>query len=108
MQLWEAHRSFIYKIALQYSGYAEMDDLMQEGYLGLYFAAIRFDQNAGRHFLLMRPSGSASGCADTLKTAVVRSGYLPEWLPGFGNTENYNQTIKNSLVTSPLLTRYER
>lgn len=47
MQLWEAHRPFVYKIALQYSGYAEMDDLMQEGYLGLYFAAIRFDQNAG-------------------------------------------------------------
>lgn len=106
IELWDEHRPFIYKIALQYSGYAEMDDLMQEGYLGLYSAAIRFDQNAGRHFLLMRLSGSASGCADTLKTAAVRSGYLPEWLPGSRNTESYNQTIKNSLVTSPLLTRY--
>ena len=102
IELWDEHRPFIYKIALQYSGYAEMDDLMQEGYLGLYSALIR---TRGRHFLLMRPSGSASGCADTLKTAAVRSGYLPEWLPGSRNTESYNQTIKNSLVTSPLLTR---
>lgn len=47
IELWDEHRPFIYKIALQYSGYAEMDDLMQEGYLGLYSAAIRFDQNAG-------------------------------------------------------------
>ena len=78
IELWDEHRPFIYKIALQYSGYAEMDDLMQEGYLGLY----------------------------SLKTAAVRSGYLPEWLPGSRNTESSNQTIKNSLVTSPLLTRY--
>lgn len=51
IELWDEHRPFIYKIALQYSGYAEMDDLMQEGYLGLYSAAIRFDQNAGASFL---------------------------------------------------------
>lgn len=36
IELWDEHRPFIYKIALQYSGYAEMDDLMQEGYLELY------------------------------------------------------------------------
>lgn len=51
IELWDEYRPFIYKIALQYSGYAEMDDLMQEGYLGLYSAAIRFDQNAGASFL---------------------------------------------------------
>lgn len=51
IELWDEHRPFIYKIALQYSGYAEMDDLMQEGYLGLYSAAIRFDENAGVSFL---------------------------------------------------------
>ena len=51
IELWDEHRPFIYKIALQYSGYAEMDDLMQEGYLGLYSAAIRFDQTAGASFL---------------------------------------------------------
>ena len=51
IELWDEHRPFIYKIALQYSGYAEVDDLMQEGYLGLYSAAIRFDQNAGTSFL---------------------------------------------------------
>lgn len=51
IELWNKHRPFIYKTALQYSGYAEMDDLMQEGYLGLYSAAIRFDESAGVSFL---------------------------------------------------------
>lgn len=51
IELWDEHRPFVYKIALQYSGYAEMDDLMQEGYLGLYSAAIRFDESAGASFL---------------------------------------------------------
>ena len=51
IELWDEHRPFIYKIALQYSGYAEMDDLMQEGYLGLYSAAIHFDKEAGTTFL---------------------------------------------------------
>lgn len=51
MQLWEAHRPFVYKIALRYAGQAEIDDLLQEGYLGLYAAATRFDENAGVSFL---------------------------------------------------------
>lgn len=51
IKLWDEHRPFIYKIALQYSGYAEMDDLMQEGYLGLYSATIHFDKEAGTTFL---------------------------------------------------------
>ena len=51
MQLWEAHRPFVYKIALRYTGQAEIDDLLQEGYLGFYAAATRFDENAGASFL---------------------------------------------------------
>ena len=51
IELWDEHRPFIYKMALQYSGYADIDDLMQEGYLGLYSAAIRFDESAGASFL---------------------------------------------------------
>lgn len=51
MQLWESHRPFVYKIALRYAGQAEIDDLLQEGYLGLYAAVTRFDENAGTSFL---------------------------------------------------------
>ena len=51
MQLWEAHRPFVYKIALRYTVQAEIDDLLQEGYLGFYAAATRFDGSVGTSFL---------------------------------------------------------
>ena len=35
LQLWEQNQRFIGMIAVKYSGYAEMDDLKQEGYLAL-------------------------------------------------------------------------
>lgn len=35
LKLWEQNKGFIAKMARKYSGYAEMDDLMQEGYLAL-------------------------------------------------------------------------
>lgn len=35
LKLYEQNRGMIYQIAKKYSGYAEMDDLMQEGYLAL-------------------------------------------------------------------------
>lgn len=35
LQLYEQNRGMIYQVAKKYSGYAEMDDLMQEGYLAL-------------------------------------------------------------------------
>lgn len=48
LQLWQQNKGFIYKMARKYSGYAEMDDLMQEGYLGLYEAVRHYypDQNS--------------------------------------------------------------
>lgn len=51
MQLWEARRPFVYKIALRYTVQAEIDDLLQEGYLGFYAAATRFDGSVGTSFL---------------------------------------------------------
>lgn len=35
LQLYEQNRGMIYQVAKKYSGYAEIDDLMQEGYLAL-------------------------------------------------------------------------
>ena len=35
LKLWNRNKGFVFKTAKKYSGYAEMDDLMQEGYLGL-------------------------------------------------------------------------
>ncbi|MDO5590130.1 MAG: sigma-70 family RNA polymerase sigma factor [Lachnospiraceae bacterium] len=43
LMLWEQNKGFIAKVARRYFGYAEMDDLMQEGYLGLSNAVDHYD-----------------------------------------------------------------
>lgn len=50
LQLWQQTKAYIYKVAKRYSGYAEMDDLMQEGYLGLN-AAVEHYEDQGRKFI---------------------------------------------------------
>ena len=47
LQLWQQNRGFVYKMAKKYSGYAEMDDLMQEGYIGLCEAVRQYDPDKG-------------------------------------------------------------
>lgn len=49
LQLWQQNRGFVYKVARRFSGYAEMDDLMQEGYLALDEAVRQYksDKDAG-------------------------------------------------------------
>lgn len=42
-KLYKNNRGFIYKIARKYAAYAEIDDLMQEAFFGLYEAAKRFE-----------------------------------------------------------------
>lgn len=51
LQLWQQNRNFIYFIASQYQGSAELDDLQQEGYLALYDAVDGFKQEYGFTFL---------------------------------------------------------
>ncbi|MCD8119431.1 MAG: sigma-70 family RNA polymerase sigma factor [Lachnospiraceae bacterium] len=51
LQLWEQCRGFVAKIARKYQGAAEMDDLMQEGYLALCDAVNGYDQEQGMSFL---------------------------------------------------------
>lgn len=43
LKLWNQNKGFVFKTAKKYSGYAEMDDLMQEGYLGLCEAVRCYD-----------------------------------------------------------------
>lgn len=43
LKLWQQNRGFVYKMARKYQGYAEIDDLMQEGYIGLCEAVRQYD-----------------------------------------------------------------
>lgn len=49
--LWNNNKRFVYKIANHFLGQAEEDDLMQEGYLGLYDAVYKYDPDKGVLFL---------------------------------------------------------
>lgn len=51
LQLWQQNRGFVYKVARRFSGYAEMDDLMQEGYIGLCEAVRQYDPDRGASFI---------------------------------------------------------
>ena len=46
--LWIQCKAFVAKMARKYSGYAEMDDLMQEGFLGLCDAVEHATRKRGR------------------------------------------------------------
>lgn len=50
-RLYIQNKGIIHKIALRYSGYAELDDLMQEAYLGLHTAVIHYDSTANVKFI---------------------------------------------------------
>ena len=52
LQLWQQTKAYIYKVAKRYSGYAEMDDLMQEGYLGLNAAVEHYKPDQGTKFII--------------------------------------------------------
>lgn len=48
-KLWQQNKNFVYSIARKY-GESEIDDLMQEGYLGMYRAVGNYDLSAGTSF----------------------------------------------------------
>lgn len=50
LQLWQQTKAYIYKVAKRYSGYAEIDDLVQEGYFGLNLAVEHY-KDQGRKFI---------------------------------------------------------
>lgn len=51
LQLWEQNQHFIISIAVRFSGYAEMDDLQQEGYISLCNAVRHYDNGQGVPFI---------------------------------------------------------
>ena len=51
LKLWNRNKGFVFKTAKKYSGYVEMDDLMQEGYLGLCEAVRCYDAEKGVPFI---------------------------------------------------------
>ena len=50
-QLYEQNRGMIGKIAYKYKGYGDLDDLKQQGFLGLYDAVEGFDPDQGTSFI---------------------------------------------------------
>ena len=51
LQLWQKNEGFIAKMAMRYQGYAELDDLKQEGYIGLCEAVRQYDPEQGASFI---------------------------------------------------------
>ena len=51
LKLWEQNKGMIYKIALKFKGYEEIEDLTQQGYLGLCDAVENYDTDSGALFL---------------------------------------------------------
>lgn len=51
LKLWEQNKGMIYKIALKFKGQEEIEDLTQQGYLGLCDAVENYDTDSGALFL---------------------------------------------------------
>lgn len=51
LALWQQNKGFIYKMAMKYQSYAEIEDLLQEGYLGLCEAVQHYDSEQGVSFI---------------------------------------------------------
>lgn len=51
LKLWQQNRRYIYKLAMKYKGYEDMDDLQQEGYIGLCNAVQAYQPEEGVPFI---------------------------------------------------------
>ncbi len=51
LELYNQNRGFIVKMARRYQGYAELEDLMQEGYIALSDAVSHYDADQGASFI---------------------------------------------------------
>lgn len=51
LKLWQNNKGFIYKIAVKYSDYAEIEDLEQEGYIALCNAVQGYKHEQGMSFI---------------------------------------------------------
>jgi len=51
LQLWKQNEAFISQMAIKYRGHAELEDLKQEGYIGLCNAVDHYDLSKGVSFI---------------------------------------------------------
>ena len=49
--LWQQNQGFVHKMAVRYSGFAEVEDLKQEAYIGLCAAVEHYDEDKGVPFV---------------------------------------------------------
>jgi RNA polymerase sigma factor (sigma-70 family) len=74
LQLWEQTRAFIHTVALHYQGYADLEDLEQEGYLALYDAVDGYEPESGckflsyaKHWMRQRMKRYIDNCCQTVR-----------------------------------------
>jgi RNA polymerase primary sigma factor len=51
LALWQQNKGFVYKMAMKYQGYAEIEDLTQEGYIGLCNAVQHYNADQYNSFI---------------------------------------------------------
>ena len=82
-KLWEQNRGMIWKIAQQYRNKAEIEDLMQEGFIGLCNAVDAWQPDAGASFLHYAVFWIKQGCGGILTTAGILCVF--RWVSGSGS-----------------------
>lgn len=51
LELWQQNKGFIYKMAVKYGNFAELEDLLQEGYIGLCYAVQHYKDDQEASFI---------------------------------------------------------
>lgn len=90
LQLWQQNKAFVAMMTRKYKGYAEIDDLMQEGYLGLNDAVEHYDIDSSYSFI----SYAAFWIRQKMRRYIERSGVIR--LPA----EMYQLVIKYKSLVS--------
>ena len=86
LELYNQNRGFIVKVAKRYQGFAEMEDLIQEGYIGLSEAVSRYDADKNSSFIhyaafWIRQSMSryVDNCGSVVRIPVQARGEIREY-----------------------------
>lgn len=90
LQLWKQNRGFIYKIANRYTAFADVEDLEQEGYLGLNTAVEHYNSDEGVTFLHYASFWIKQYMSRYIKSnGTIR---LPEFMQG--RIREYNKMVQ--------------
>ncbi len=86
LQLYNQNKGFLAKMAKRYQGFAEMEDLLQEGYIGLSEAVSRYDADKNSSFIhyaafWIRQSMSryVDNCGSVVRIPVQARGEIREY-----------------------------